>query len=72
MRPHYKLPINVLGLHVEFQGRVQINTRGENIPHGTFEMYNQRNKKNRVYNDVSEMGSAIVALTNHAVSVRIW
>lgn len=66
-------PIAVLGLSVPFQSSFQINTRGKNIVEGgTFEMYNTRDSKNRVYCDVSEMGSVIVALTSHAVSVHIW
>ena len=60
------------GLIVEYQGEIQINTRGSNIPKGKFEMYTTREHSRRVYSDISEMGQAIVALTNHAVSVRIW
>jgi len=74
MRAHYKMPkpIDVLGVTVEYQGNVQINTRGENILQGTFEMYNTRDKQNSIIRHIDEMGQAIVALTSHAVSVRIW
>ena len=74
MRAHYKMPkpIHVLGVTVEYQGNVQINTRGEHIPPGTFEMYNTRDKQNSVTRHIDEMGQAIVALTSHAVSIRIW
>jgi len=65
-------PIMVFGLTVGYQDSVQINTRGEHIPPGTFEMYNTRAKHNNVFRSVEEMGQAIVALTSHAVSVRIW
>ena len=60
------------GVTVEYQGEVQINTRGAKILPGTFEMYNTREKHNSVLRSVEEMGQAIVALTSHAVSVRIW
>jgi len=74
MRAHYKMPkpINVLGVTVGYQDSVQINTRGEHIPPGTFEMYNTRDKQNSVTRHIDEMGQAIVALTSHAVSIRIW
>ena len=65
-------PVTVLGLNVPFQSSFQINTRGENIAEGTFEMYNTHHFKDRVCADVSEMGRVIVALTSHAVSVHIW
>ncbi len=72
MQPKRPEPISVLGVIVEYQGEVKINTRGENIPKGQFEMYNTRYTNDRVYGDVSEMGEVIVALTSHCVSVYIW
>jgi hypothetical protein len=72
-KPQKKInPINVHGVIVAYQDSVQINTRGKNTPPGTFEMYNTRDKHNSVVRSVEEMGQAIVALTSHAVSVRIW
>jgi len=65
-------PIIVHGVMVEYQGEVQINTRGKNILPGTFEMYNTRDKNKSVLSMADDMGHIILALTSHAVSVRIW
>jgi len=62
-------PISVLGIAVQYQDMVKINTRGSNIEKGKFELVV---RGNRSFGEVSEMGEVIVTLKRHAVSVFIW